>query len=160
MEEEKKITLIMKYEQITKDYKCDEKVSLEEFVSDFAKLINVDHSSLYALYGRNSLFSEDFKKPISEIITPLDKNDKIMALLFSQNTSFSITDQEEIIIALSIESVKQVKLNGKKGEMLRYIIRNSPLIEFDLKWCIFKYKEKEIDLNIKFDDIANGNDKK
>ena len=161
IEEQKKITVIMKYKHHTKDYKCDENVSLEAFVNDFAKLINVDHSSLYALYGRNSLFSEDFKKPISEIIKPLDKNAQMMTLLFAQNTLFAITDQDvEIIIFLSIESVKQVILNGKKGEAIRNIIGNSSVIEFDLKWCIFKYKEKEIDLNKKFDDIANDNDKK
>lgn len=161
IEEQKKITVIMKYKHITKDYKCDENVSLEAFVNDFSELINVDHSSLYALYGRNSLFSEDFKKPISEIITPFDKNDQMMTLFFAQNTLFAITDQDvEIIIFLSIESVKQVILNGKKEVALRNIIRKSPAIEFDLKWCIFKYKGNEIDLNQKFDDIANDEDKK
>ena len=157
--EKKTITLKMIYESNTKVYECQENILLEQCVINFAKDIKEDFSSLYALYGGGPLFGEDFKKPLSQIIKPPDKIEKLITLLFYKNTIFNIADEKEIQIVLSIESVKVVNLSGKKGDIIKDIIRNSSSIIFDLKWCVFKYKENEIDLNKKFDDIANDEDK-
>ena len=156
-----KITLKMIYESFSKIYdKCEEDKLLLEYVIDFAKYINEDFSSLYALYGGDSLFGEDFRRPLSQIIKLPDKTEKIITLLFYKNTMFEIADQKEIQIVLSIESVKVVNLSGKKGDIIKDIVKKDSSIIFDLKWCVFKYKGNEIDLNKKFDDIANDEDKK
>ena len=160
MEKKEEIILKMVYEQKKRYYKCDINELLEKYIIDFVKSINVDYSSIYVLYNGISLFGEALKKPISQIIKSQDKKDKIMTLLLDKNTIFNINDEDEIIIVLSIESVKIVKLNGKKGEIIRDIIKNSSLIKFDLKWCIFKYKENEIDINKKYNDITNDEDKR
>ena len=141
--------------------KCDIKKLLENYLFKYSEYIKVKSSSLYVLYGGKQLLGEELKKPISGLITFEDEKDKLMTLLVYQNTELNITDKDEIIIILLIESVKIVKLNGKKGEIIKNIIkRNFSLIKFDLKWCSFKYKEKEIDLNQTFGDIANDDDKR
>ena len=151
------ITLIIYYEQNPYyNHKCDVNESLEKYIIEYAKSQQLDYSSLYILYGGISLLSDDLKKPISKIIKSQDKKDKIMALLLCQNSEFSVNNLDSITIVLSIESVKAVKLNGTKEETIRDIIRNSSLIKLDLKWCIFKYREKDIDLNQKFDDLVDN----
>ena len=161
MENKEEITLIIIYKQIQYYFhKCDVKELLENKLKHFAKSNHLNVSTLYILYDGISLFGNQLKKHISEIIKKQDKEDKIMTLLLYQNTEYDITEEDEITIVLSIESVEAVTLNGKKGDLIRDIIKNSSSIKFDLKWCIFKYKAKEIDLNQKLDDIANDNDKK
>ena len=51
-----------------------------------------------------------------------------------------------------------MEVNGKRGEKIKDIIKNS--IEFDFKFCNFKYGDNEIDIEKKFDNIANNEDKK
>ena len=63
------------------------------------------------------------------------------------------------MISLTIEPAKNPILKGIKGQTIKEIIQENNIIKIDLKWCIFKYKENEIDINKKFDDIANNEDK-
>jgi len=161
MENKEEITLIIFYKQIPNYYhKCNVKELLENKLKHFAKSNHLKFSTLYILYDGISLFGNQLKKPISEIINAQDRKDKMMTLLLYQNTEYDITEEDEITIVISIESVEVVTLNGKKEDIIRDIIKNSSLIKFDLKWCIFKYKGKETDLNQKFDSIANDDDKK
>jgi len=161
MENKEEITLIIIYKQITEKYqKCNMKELLENKLKHFAKSNHLNFTTLYILYDGISFFGNQLKKSISEIINTQDRKDKIMTLLLNQNTEYDITEEDEITIVLSIESVEVVTLNGKKEDIIRDIIKNSSLIKFDLKLCIFKYKGKETDLNQKFDDIANDDDKK
>lgn len=158
--DQEKITLKMIFKQNASYFECDIKEFLEKYIIEFSKDIKEPYSSLFILYSGGQLYDEDLKKPISEIIKPQDKKDRLMVLLVCQITDFDITGQDNIIIILSIESVKIVKLNGKRGEIIKDIIRDSSLTILDLKWCSFKYEEKEIDLNKKFDNIDNDDDKK
>ncbi len=158
--DQEKITLKMIFKQNVKYFKCDMNEFLEKYFIEFSTDIKVAYSSLFILYSGAQFFGENLKKPISEIIKPQNKKDRLMVLLVCQITDFDITGQDKIIIILSIESVKIVKLNGKRGEIIKDIIRDSTSTNIDLKWCTFKYEEKEIDLNQKFDDIANDDDKK
>ena len=89
------------------------------------------------------MYPPELKKPVSEIINPEDAKDKIMQILAFQ-LEFKNNQEDEIIIILSIESVKIIKLTGKRGEEIKNIIKNS--IKLDLNWCTFKYKKNEIDL--------------
>ena len=130
--------------------------SLEKYITEFLQLNKLNSSSIYFLYNGTSLPQEQFKKPISEIISKINKKDKIMQLL-AYYSEFNINEENEIIIILSIESFKIEQATGKKEETIKNIIKN--LIKFDFIWCIFTYKEEEIDIDIKFDDIADDEDK-
>jgi len=152
-----KITLKIIYEQTPTEFECNINEILDNFLIRFANENNLDYKSIYFLYSGSSLLPTQIKKPISEIITPRDKTEKIMQLL-AYKLELDIIQEDEIIIILSIESVKIVKLTGKKGEKIKDIIKDS--IKLDLNWCTFKYKNNEIDLEQKFDDIADGEDKR
>ena len=92
--------------------KCDIKKLLENYLFKYSEYIKVKSSSLYVLYGGKQLLGEELKKPISGLITFEDEKDKLMTLLVYQNTELNITDKDEIIIVLLIESVKIVKINN------------------------------------------------
>ena len=158
--EEESITLILNYEQTIYEYKCYLKDLLEKYFLIFEKSTNIDHSYIYILYRGVTFYGKKFKKPISEIINDQDKKDKIMTLLIYIDTELNKNDLDEIKIVLALESVKIYKLKGERRELIIDIIRDSPNFKLDLKCCIFTYKEKEIDINQKFDDIANDEDKK
>ena len=145
--------------QKTQSYECETKELLETYIKKFTKEFQLNYSSYIVLYGARALFGEELKIPISKIISKIDKQNKKMALLLIENSGFDMHDQDEILIILTIESAKKPTLKGIKGQTLKEIIQENNIIQIDLKWCIFKYKENEIDINKKFDDIANNEDK-
>ena len=151
-----KISLEIMYEQMTTKIECNLSDVLEIHLIEFAKLKNLNYSSIYFLYSGNSLIPSELKRKISEIITSQDKNEKRM-LLLSYKLEIDVKE-DEVIIVLSIESVKIKKSSGGRGEKIKDIIKN--IIELDLKWCTFKYRNNEIDIEQKFDDIANEEDKR
>ena len=151
------ITLEIIYEQISINIVCNLTDILENRLIEFTTLKNLNYSSLYFLYNGTSLLPSQRKKQISEIIVKRDIHDKIMTLL-SYQIEPGIIQEDEIIIVLSIESVKIKKSSGGRGEKIKDIIKN--IIELDLKWCTFKYRNNEIDIEQKFDDIANEEDKR
>ena len=157
-----KITLkIVDEKQNTETYnEVDIKDQLCLYIKKFAETTKANYSQLYALYNGRSLLDERLNIPIDKIINSQDKKDKYMILLIYQDTESEKRYQDEITIILSIESAKIEKLKGKRGETLRDAIINSSQIKLDLKWCIIKYGKYGIDLNQKFDDIANEEDKK
>ena len=151
-----KFSLEIMYEQMTTKIECNLSDVLEIHLIEFAKLKNLNYSSIYFLYSGNSLIPSELKRKISEIITSQDKNEKRM-LLLSYKLEIDVKE-DEVIIVLSIESVKIKKSTGGRGEKIKDIIKN--IIELDLKWCTFKYRNNEIDIEQKFDDIANEEDKR
>ena len=151
------ITLEIIYEQISINIVCNLTDILENRLIEFTTLKNLNYSSLYFLYNGTSLLPSQRKKQISEIIVKRDIHDKRMTLL-SYQIEPGIIQEDEIIIVLSIESVKIKKSTGGRGEKIKDIIKN--IIELDLKWCTFKYRNNEIDIEQKFDDIANEEDKR
>jgi len=146
--------------QKTKSYKCSIKESLETYIKIFFDEFKLNYPSFLVLYDGNSFFGEVLKKPISEIIKGQDKKDKKMTLLLYENSASDIHDQDEIIIVVFVESAIKHELKGIKGQTIEDIIRGCSKIKIDLKWCIFKYKENNIDISKKFDEIANDEDKK
>ena len=160
-EENIKIDLrITEETQKTQCYECETKNPLEKYINDFIDEFKLKLSSLYVLYDGKCLFGKELKKPISKIISKIDKENKKMALLLRGNSVFDIHEQDEIKIILSIEPSQTPELKGIKGQTIKEIIKEKFIIKIDLKWCIFKYKENEIDINKKFDDIANNEDKR
>ena len=147
----------MIYEQIPTQIECNLTDILENRLIEFTTLKNLNYSYLYFLYNGTSILPSQRKKQISEIIVKTDIHDKKMTLL-SYQIEPGIIQEDEIIIVLSIESVKIKKSTGGRGEKIKDIIKN--IIELDLKWCTFKYRNNEIDIEQKFDDIANEEDKR
>ena len=154
---ENKITLQVIYEQRPTTFKCDLNEILEKHLINFSNDNKLNYNSVCFLYSGSSLNRNELKKPINEIIKPVDLNEKRMLLLAYQ-LEFDIIQEDEIIVILSIESVKIEKLTGKKGDKIKDIIRDS--IKLDLNYCTFKYRNKIIDLEKKFDDIVDNEDKK
>ena len=154
---ENKIILKIIYEQIPTKFICDQIEILENILIAFANDNKLNYNSIYFLYSGSSLLPYQLKKPIYEIIKTGDLKEKRMLLLAYQ-LEFDTIQEDEIIIILSIESTKIELLTGKKGDKIIDIIRDS--IKLDLNYCIFKYKNKKIDLEKKFDDIADNEDKK
>ena len=150
------IILQIIYEQIPTTFKCDLNEIIEKHLIKFANDNKLNFNSIYFLYSGLLLLPNQLKKPINDIIKTGDRNEKRMLLLAYQ-LEFDIIQEDEIIIILSIESTKIEKLTGKKGDKIKDIIRNS--IKLDLNYCTFKYKNNEIDLEKKFDDIADNDDK-
>ena len=141
-------------------YECQITQPLEYFLKSFATDCNLDYTSLFVLYGGTSLSGESLKKNISEIINPQDKKEKLMILLvYKMDSNIDEFRIDKITLVVSIESSKIVKLYGNSEDTLRYIITSSSDIIFHIKYCKFEYKYNEIDLNKKFDDIANDEDK-
>ena len=151
-----KIILKIIYEQIPTEIKCELSDILENVLTKFSKSNNINYSTIYFLYRGSPLLPEQLKKSINEIITTGDKKDKIMILL-AYHLEFEINQEDEIIIILIIESRKIENVKGKKGEIIKNIINSS--IKLELNWCTFKYKGNLINIQEKFDDIADGEDK-
>ena len=152
-----KIILKIIYEQIPTEIKCELSDILENVLTKFSKSNNINYSTIYFLYSGSTLPPDQLKKPINEIITTGDKNEKIMTLLV-YHLEFEINQEDEIIIILIIESRKIENVKGKKGEIIKNIIKSS--IKLELNWCTFKYKGNLINIEKKFDDIADGEDKR
>ena len=135
-------------------------ITLETCINKFSQDIQITYSSPFVLYYGESIYGIKLKTPLSEVIKPQDKEEKKMILLLYDNTEIDINNKNTINIVLLIESVKKYELKGIKEKTLKNIISDSSVIKLDLKWCIFKYKENKIDINKKFDDLANDEDKK
>ena len=106
------ITLEIIYGQISINIVCNLTDILENRLIEFTTLKNLNYSSLYFLYNGTSLLPSQRKKQISEIIVKRDIHDKRMTLL-SYQIEPGIIQEDEIIIVLSIESVK---LKNQLGE--------------------------------------------
>jgi len=156
--EEDKIIITLTNMGNISEYKCFLTDSLEKYIKIYANDNQLNYRYIFSLYNGNAFYGDQLKKQISEIISPQDKNDKRMVLLLYKK-EIDFIGENEFIIILSIESVKIVEIYGKKEEKIKdIIIENS--IKLDFNWCKFKYKEKEIDLEQKFDNIADDDDKK
>ena len=165
--ESEEISVIISYEsQKVETFKCKMNDKLENFVTRFASKINVEYSSLFVLYSGKILNDNDLKKTFFQVMNSHDKKEKSMNMLvyrkISNDTVISEQRENDIInIILIIDSKNILVLKGKKENSLKDIInKNAAKIGTDPNSLIFKYGAKEIDLNKKFNDIANDMDKK
>lgn len=156
-QKKEEITLKIMYEQNSLEFKCKITEILENYLIAFANYYKLKNESLFFLYSGSSLLPTQLKCPVLQIIKSEDRTEKRMLLLAYQ-LGYDIIQEDEINVILSIESVKIIKLTGKKGEKIKEIIKNS--IKLDLNWYTFKYRNNEIDIEQKFDNIADEEDKK
>ena len=156
------IKLIISYEsQKIKILKCKMTDKIKDILSLFAEREKVDYSSFLILYSGNVIQGPDLEKTFSQIITKNDKQQKTMnILIYSQNPAL-IPEQNFIKIILIINSKNVIELQGKKNETIKEIInKNIAKIGRGIDSLIIKYDMNEINLNKKFDEIANERDKK
>ena len=90
-----------------------------------------------------------------------DKKEKTMNILIYTKSPNLISGNNFITIILIINSRNIKELKGKRNETIKDIyIRNKSKIGYNIESLVFKYGMTKIDLNKKFDEIANDTDKK
>ena len=157
------IELIISYEsQAIEILYCNLEDKLDDVLLKFATKKNLKDCSFLALYGGNVVSENNSKKTISEIINTRDKYDKKMSmLLYRQNPSSDNQKNKNINIVLMIDPQKIFVLQGTKEETIKAILqKNSSKIDINIHSFVFKYGKENIDINKKFDDIANEIDQK
>ncbi len=139
---------------------CDINDKFEIVVNELSSKLNIEKSSLFFLYNGNSLNFDNFNEKILSIINSYDKQLKEINILVYR-IEVDIIQLEDINIILIIDSQNVFKLQGKKDETLKTIIeRDNPNIISDLDKLEFIYRNKVINLDKKFEDIADEYDKK
>jgi len=153
------ITLILTYDsQKVKILKCNKNDKLENIFKNIASLVRVSFDKLAFLYEGKTI--KDYSQTFAQIITPLDNKAKEMNILV-YNLRRSLIDQQNyinIIFLLNSEdfySTKASRFSILKNICNEYASKKG----LNIKSLIFKYRDKEIDLNLKFDDFASDYDK-
>ena len=156
------IDLIISYEsQKVKKLKCKMNDKIEDVLSEFASKEKVDYVSFLILYSGLLIQGPDLKKTFFQTMTKNDKEQRTMNLLIYSKNPAVISEQKFIKIILIINSKDVFELQGKKNETIKEIInKNYSKIGININSLIVKYDMNEIDLNKKFDEIANPIDKK
>lgn len=159
----KQINIKIFYESnIIEDFKCDINDKLEKIINEFCSKINIVHTSICFIYNGEALKGDDFKKSFFQVMNSVDKQSKKMSILaINKNLENlnNLAQSNDINIILLIDSQKIKKLKGKKGETLKNIIKKE-FSDSDFNKLTFNYRNNELNLNNKFEDIANENDKK
>ena len=154
------INLIISYESQEKEtLKCNSNEKLENVLEKFKKEKNIEDPSLMILYGGKTIQEDDLKKSLFQIMTGRDKHDSTMNILLYKNATKIAQDISNINIKLIINSRNAIVLQGKREDKLRDIlIRNGAKINMNINSLIFKYRNKDVDIDKKFDQIVNITD--
>ena len=154
------INLIISYESQEKEtLKCNSTEKLENVLEKFKKEKNIEDPSLMILYGGKTIQEDDLKKSLFQIMTGRDKHDSTMNILLYRNATKIAQDKSNINIKLVINSRNAIVLQGKREDKLRDIlIRNGAKINMNINSFDFKYRNKDVDIDKKFDQIVNITD--
>jgi len=153
------ITLILSYDsQTVKTLKCNKNDKLENVFKKYASNIGVVFNNLFFLYAGNEI--NDYTQTFSQLITSLDKETKEMNILI-YNKSISLMDQKNYITIIFSLNSKDIDIEKvSRNTILKNICKEYALKKgLNLKSLLFKYGEKEINLNLKFDEMASSYDK-
>ena len=161
------INIIITYEsQQVSAIKCSKDTVMEDILKNFALQMNLELTSLIFLYGGDTI--GNLKLSFFQLMSEEDKKIKEMNILAYNITKSMIQNQNQnqqthINIIFRLESISNTVIVIKKirrEESLKNIC-NEYASENGLIFnsLIFKYEGKEIDINKKFDDIANKYDK-
>ena len=158
------ITVIINYKSEIRDsFKCDENEKTEIIFGKFCSKNKLQLNSLYFLYGGKLVTDDDYKKPIKEIMNKLDQERKeitILSYLLNDSNNPSQPDNDEINIMLVVDSEKTIKIKGKKSQAINLNLSEAIKDIDDINNLNFNYGVNEIDINKKFEEIANEHDKK
>ena len=155
-------------------YQCRENIIIETdinnkfetSINELCSRLNIDKASIFFLYNGNTLSPDDFDKSISYVISSNDRQIKKMNILVYKKDLESDPENEviqldDINIMLIIDSSNVYEIKEKKNESLKTIIQNeNSEIKLGLNKFEFKYRNQKINLDKKFEDIADEYDKK
>ena len=157
-----KITVIITFESQEAEIftrKLSDKI--KDTLKSFASKLNKSFKDLLFLYSGNKIEIGDMEKTFEQIMNSQAKEDGQLHIIAYE----SLVHQGNVIkIIFIFESAQILKIEGEKEEKLKDIFNRCKeenkldLCNYDL--MMFKYGDKAIDLNNKFDDIANKYDKK
>ena len=156
-----KVTII--YEsKFTQEFTLGINDSIEKMLSEFSTKNKIEKSSLNLLYNGKFLHQIEYKKTFYEIMNKVDQKSKCMVILAYNRDDISeyIPDSDNITIFLILDS-KVLRLQGTRRETFKVILGKAEAkIGCDLRSLDFIYRNKGIDINKRFLDIADKNDLK
>ena len=161
IEKKNDITLILTYDsQKVKTLKCDKNDKLEDIFRNVASQIQENLDSLIFIYSGKELV--DFTKTFNEIINAIDDTEKVMNILIYNIKRSLVVDKKKNINFIFLLNSKDISEIKAPRETILKNIFNEYATKKLLKMnaLLFKYGDKEIDLNKKFDDVATSYDKK
>ena len=161
IEKKNDITLILTYDsQTVKTLKCDKNEKLEDIFRNVASQIQENLDSLIFIYSGKELV--DFTKTFNEIINAIDDTEKVMNILIYNIKRSLVVDKKKNINFIFLLNSKDISEIKAPRETILKNIFNEYATKKLLKMnaLLFKYGDKEIDLNKKFDDVATSYDKK
>ena len=152
---------IINEDQTKEIYKCHENTILKDNLSNFAKKINKQIDSLFFLHSGNVITNENINQSIIKIMNTQDKNDSKITILAYKNNMDTDDSEQKIRIILVSETNETVNIIGNKDRPLKEILKSFVKEKgLDFNKMIFKYEDKEIDINKNYDDFANSEEKK
>ena len=158
--ETEELTLIISYESsIAEKIKCKFVDKIEDIITNFASKINENNSSFLILYNGAILKSEDLKRTFLQKMNKNDIERKNMNILIYKRNPTVRQNNDIINIILIIDSKDSIIIKGQKNEIIKDIIKKNSAKIGDINNMIFKYGNNEIQLDQKFEDIANARDK-
>ena len=161
IEKKNDITLILTYDsQKVKTLKCDKNDKLEDIFRNVASQIQENLDSLIFIYSGKELV--DFTKTFNEIINAIDDTEKVMNILIYNIKRSLVVDKKKninFIFLLNSKDISEIK--APRDTILKNIFNEYATKKLlKMNALLFKYGDKEIDLNKKFDDVATSYDKK
>ena len=157
------ISVVITFEnQTSKTYICNPSDKIKDSLTKFADFLKIDFQKLFFLYAGNRLSNDDINKAIYDLMNSLDKRDnKMNILVYSLEVSTSHQNPDEINLIIIFESNETEIIKENRDKLMKDIFKSfAEKKKLDINKLIFKYGDKKIDLNKKFDDIANSLDKK
>ena len=143
------------------DYRMDMNDKIIKAINEFASNVNKPLDSLYFLYNGNIIQRSDYNKSFINIMNVTDKKAKKMTII-AEDLLLSPPDNDliklnYINITLVIDSCKVKKIKEKKEHNFMNVIKREKL---SIDKYMFFYKNHQLDLNKKFEDLIDDNYKK
>ena len=167
LKEEKKpknqITVKIDFGADEKTIICNENEKTEIILGKFCSENKLQLTSVYFLYYGKIVTDDDYKKPIKEIISSIDKENNIMTMLCNLKDDYKNPSQpnnNDINFMVIVNSEEEIKIKGKKSQSIYENLSDVIKKLGNADNLIFHYGEKEIDIKQKFEEIANEHDKK
>ena len=150
-------------EQTTMKFRRNDKIG--DILQSYAKKNGVDLNSIFALYKAETIDVSKYKLTLNDIIKKDDsKVNQMIILVYTLDNNMTLQQSKnnnKINIFFILDSNKSDQLEASWENSIKNVcIKYANDKGLDFKLLRFKYGEKIIDLNQKFCDIVNVNDKR
>ena len=138
---------------------------LEDVINKLSTKINNEKSKLYFLYNGGIIGEDKYDKTLIQLMNKTDQSSNTLVILAykkdDRENQENIPKSEDITILLIKVTKEVVTIRGKRRETFKEIFeREKEIINYDLNKYDYSYRNKKIDFNNKFDDIAFEEDQK